>query len=252
MHCYLRRLGLAMMLTVAVLCSWSLRAEAQTSYKYQVTPYFFFSGVNGTIGEQGRTAQVDASFGDVISHLDGVATIYFDARFGRWRALFDNMYVDVSNARATPGPLFDSVAVAARMWMVNPQVGYALFQKEDKELDVTAGARIWNVENKVTLFRGGFQADFGTGNHPIADPIIGTRFYSNLSPKIFVLGKADIGGFDAAASMDWQAWGEGGYAFNERVAVSAGYRYISVDYTPNNAIFKISMRGVIAGLGIRF
>ena len=252
MPCRMRRVGLVMVFIGGILCSWSRSAEAQTSYKYQITPYAFFSGVNGTIGEQGRTAQVDASFGDVLSHLDGIATVYFDARFGRWRALLDNMYVDVSNARATPGPLFDSVAVATKMWMVDPKAGYALYQKEDRELDVTAGARIWNLDNKVTLFRGGFQADLGKGTRTFADPIIGTRFYSNLSPKIFVLGKADIGGFDAAASMDWQAFGEGGYAFNERVALSVGYRYISVDYTPNNAAFKTSMRGVIFGFGIRF
>src|SRR5262249_39021326 len=92
---------------IGFFCFWSLPARAQSDvYKFQVTPYAFMTGVNGTIEEQGRSASVDASFGDVIHHLNMVAMVYADARFGRWRATLDNLYTDVSDARATPGPLF--------------------------------------------------------------------------------------------------------------------------------------------------
>jgi hypothetical protein len=252
MYRRLTRIALSAVFLGLLVCSWSRPAQAQTSYKYQVTPYGFTTGVNGTIGEQGRTAAVDASFGDVIHHLNMVAMVYFDARFGRWRALVDNLYVDVSNARATPGPLFDSVRVATRVWMVDLEGAYAITQNEDREFDVTAGARIWNLDNSVTLFRGGFQVDRGKGTRSLADPIIGARYYSNLTPKIFVLGKADIGGFDAGASVDWQAYGQVGYKLKNSIVVSAGYRYIAVDYEPNNTIFDIHLNGVVFGLGIRF
>src|SRR5215471_8183275 len=89
---------IALALFAALLCCWSRMAQAQTSdYHVQFTPYGFWTGVNGTVGEQGRTANVDASFGDIIRHLDMVAMVYFDARIGRWRLLVDNIYVKVSN-----------------------------------------------------------------------------------------------------------------------------------------------------------
>ena len=45
--------GLALLAGVLFCCS---DAQAQSSdYKFQITPYAFMTGVNGTIGEQGRT-----------------------------------------------------------------------------------------------------------------------------------------------------------------------------------------------------
>jgi opacity protein-like surface antigen len=252
MYKRLARAGSGAILLCVLVCSWSGPVQAQTSYKYQITLYGFATGVNGTIGEHGRTAAVDASFGDVLDHLNMVAMIYFDARFGRWRALVDNLYVDVSNARATPAPSFDSVRVATRMWMVDPEGAYAITQNEGRELDVTAGARIWNLDNSVSLFRGGFQVDRGAGTRSLADPIIGARYYSTLTPNIFVLAKADIGGFSAGASTDWQAYGQVGYKLKNSIVVSAGYRYLGVHDEPKNAVFDIHLNGVIVGLGIRF
>jgi hypothetical protein len=244
---------LALAIFAGLFCCWSQTAQAQTSdYNVQITPYLFWTGINGTIGEQGRTANVDASFGDIVRHLDMVAMIYFDARIGRWRALVDNMYLKVSDARATPGPLFSGVNVATKTWIVDPEVGYAIVRKEGKELDVTAGARIWNVKNNVTLFRPDLSFDRGSGRRSIADPIVGGRFSSDVGQKMFLIAKADIGGFNASASTDWQVFGAAGYKISNKFVVSAGYRYLSVDYSANNNIFDIHLNGVIVGLGFRF
>jgi hypothetical protein len=243
----------AVAIFAALLCFWSHTAQAQTSdYNVQITPYLFWTGVNGTIGEQGRTANVDASFGDVIRHLDMVAMVYFDARIGRWRALVDNMYVKVSDARATPGPLFSSVNVATKFWVVDPEAGYAIIRKEGKEVDVTAGARIWNVNNNLTLFRPDLSVERDHGTRSIADPIVGGRFTADVGQKMFLVAKADIGGFNASASTDWQVFGAAGYKISNKFVVSAGYRYLSVDYSANNTIFDIHLNGVIVGLGFRF
>jgi hypothetical protein len=234
-------------LFIAGLLAQTLPAEAQTSYKFQVTPYVFATGVNGTIAERNQTASVDASFSDVLRHLDMTAMFYVDARVGRWRALVDNLYTKVSNARSTPGPLFDSVNVASKLWIVDPEAGYALVQNEDNELDVTAGVRIWNVNNDLTFFRGGAAAERDAGTRSIVNPIVGTRYYSNLTSKIFIIGKADIG-----TSTDWQVFGSGGYKFNDAIVATLGYRYLSVDFSNGNSIFDIHLNGTVFGLGFRF
>jgi hypothetical protein len=210
------------------------------------------TGVNGTVEEQGRSASVDASFGDVIHHLNMVATVYADARFGRWRATLDNLYTDVSDARATPGPLFSSVRVAARTWIVDPEGGYAIVQKEGKELDVVAGVRIWNIKNNLTLFRQNIQADFGRGTRSVADPVVGAHFYSDLPHKMFVFAKGDIGGFNAGAHLDWQAFGGAGFKFNDTVVGSVGYRYLSINDKPKSAVYDVVLDGVVLGIGFRF
>lgn len=243
----------AVVLLAGLFSCWSHTAQAQSSdYKVQITPYLFTTGVNGTIGEHGRTADVDASFGDVVHHLNMAAMFYLDARFGRWRALVDNLYTDVSDAKATPGPLFSSVKVATKMWIVDPEAGYAIVRKEGKELAATAGVRIWNLDNSVTLFRPNTALDRGTGTRSLVDPVVGARFSSDVGQRMFVFAKADIGGFDAGASMDWQAFAGAGFKFNDTIAGSVGYRYLSVDYTPNNSTFDVHLNGVFFGLGFRF
>jgi len=62
------------------------------------------------------------------------------------------------------------------------------------------------------------------------DPIVGLRFSSDLPKRFFVTAKADIGGFDAAAHMDWQAYGGIGLKLNDRIVASVGYRNLKVDY----------------------
>jgi opacity protein-like surface antigen len=247
------RIGLSVTLLALVFNCWSLTAYAQSdNYKVQVTPYGFLTGVNGTIGEAGRTANVDASFGDVLDHLNMVAMVYADARFGRWRATLDNLYTDVSAARATPGPLFSSVRVATRLWIADPEGGYAVFQREGKEVDVVAGVRVWSLKNNLTFFRDGLQADFSRGTRSVVDPIVGMHFSSNLPHNMFVFAKGDVGGFNAGAALDWQAFGGAGYKFNEHVVASLGYRYLSIQNEPGNSIYDVHLNGAILGLGFRF
>ena len=85
-----------------------------------------------------------------------------------------------------------------------------------------------------------------------ADPIVGLAFRSDLSERFFVTAKADIGGFDAAAKIDWQAFGGLGFRFNDRISVLGGYRHLAVDYTNEGFVYDTALQGLVIGVGIRF
>src|SRR5262245_40582055 len=151
------------------------------------------------------------------------------------------------DARATAGLLISSVKVATRMWIVDPEAGYAIVKKEGKELDVVAGVRIWNLDNSVTLFAPNFAVERGSGTRSLANPVVGAAFSSDVGQKMFVFGKADIG-----TSTDWQAFGGGGYKFNNTIVGTVGYRSLSIDHSSSNSVFDVHLNGVIVGLGFRF
>ncbi len=235
------------------LLGWSVPAGAQAgNYKIQLTPYVFMAGLNGTIEERGRSASVNAPFDDILRNSTFLAMIYTDARFGRWRGTMDFIYADVTSARSTPGPLFTSVVVAPKVWIADPEGGYAVFQGEGKEIDVVGGVRIWGLKNSLTFFRDNAQVEVDRGSRAVADPVIGAHFASDVGRKMFVFGKADVGGFDAGAHLDWQAFGGAGYKFNETVVGTVGYRYLSIDDKGSNRIYDVSLKGVILGIGVRF
>ena len=112
-------------------------------------------------------------------------------------------------------------------------------------------ARLWHLKNGLQLARGaeslGIEHTRGW-----VDPVVGLRFSSDLPKRLFVTAKADIGGFDAAAHIDWQAYGGIGLKFNDRLVGSIGYRNLSVDYMKDGFTFDAGMRGLVLDLGLRF
>lgn len=248
----MKRIGYVVVFIGTLMLGWSVPAGAQsTSFKYQITPYFWLSGLNGTVGARHETAEVDESFADILDHLDFGLMGAFEARLGRWRILTDSLYIKVSDVEGLPQPPFIDASVAAKTFMFDQEAGYQLLKREGTDLDVTGGIRYWHLNNKLQLSHAttslGLEHSRGW-----VDPIVGLRFTSDLSKLLFVTAKADIGGFSAAARIDWQAYGGIGVKFNDSIVASVGYRNLSVDYNNDGFVYDVGMRGVVLGLGLRF
>jgi hypothetical protein len=229
-------------------------AEAQTPgapYKFQVTPYVWFAGLDGSIGARGRTADVEASAGDVLDHLHLAGMGTFEVRGEKWRFLADTLYVNLRGQKGIPDPGATSVEVSPRTFFFDPEFGYAVFRHETVDIDVMAGIRTWHLKNELQFTQGGGQLTF-EHSKGWTDPIVGLRFNSDFAKHWFATGKADIGGFSAAARLDWQAFGGLGYKLNDTIVVTGGYRYLSVDYSNEGFTFDTAMKGVIVGIGFRF
>src|SRR5262249_61375203 len=80
----IRRGCIALLFAKLILISTIPAAAQNTPFKYQFTPYFWLSGLDGTVGARNRTAEVDASFSDIIDHLDFGLMGAFDPRVGQW------------------------------------------------------------------------------------------------------------------------------------------------------------------------
>ncbi|PYS27942.1 MAG: hypothetical protein DMG11_14555 [Acidobacteria bacterium] len=246
------RSGYVVVLLGALIIGWSIPADAQnTPFKYQFTPYVWLSGLKGDVGARNQTANVNASFNDLLDHLDFGLMGAFEGRLGQWRILTDTLYLDVSGEKGTPRPPFIDASVATKAFIFDQEAGYQILKREGTDLDVTGGIRFWHLKNGLQLARGaeslGIEHTRGW-----VDPVVGLRFSSDLPKRLFVTAKADIGGFDAAAHIDWQAYGGIGLKFNDRLVGSIGYRNLSVDYMKDGFTFDAGMRGLVLDLGLRF
>jgi hypothetical protein len=211
----------------------------------------WLSGLDGSIGARGRTANVEASAGDVLDHLNFAIMGTFEVRWDKWRFLTDTLYVKESGERAIPDPRSTSAEVSPTIFFFDPELGYSVFRREAVDFDVMAGIRTWRLKNQLQLTQDANQLIF-EHSKGWTDPIVGLRFNSDFAKRWFVTGKGDIGGFSAAARLDWQAFGAVGFKFTDHVVGTGGYRYLSVDYSNNGFVFDIAMKGVVGGLGFRF
>ena len=220
-------------------------------WEFQVTPYLFMSAIDGTLGVGGRTAEVDVSFADVFRNLNFGFMGTLEAKKGKWLIPTDMMYVNMGDDRGTPGPLFSAVNTDSKMFMLEPKVGYRLVENDSGTFDVMGGFRYWHLRTTLDFSAGILPAVRVSESQNWVDPIAGARGTANLSPKVFLFGKGDVG-FGAQSDFTWQVLGGGGYRLNEKYALLLGYRLLSVDYRNNGFIFDVNMHGVITGLNIRF
>ncbi len=109
----------------------------------------WISGVDGTVGVRGFTADTSANFLDIVRNLDMIAAGTVEIRKGRWGGWIDGAYLQASVGAATPGPLLDSLNVGIEQVTLEAAAFYRAWQSERGFLDLYAGARYWSVRSSL-------------------------------------------------------------------------------------------------------
>src|SRR4030095_3823771 len=109
--------------------------SSSEDWQFEVVPYLWGSGIDGPVGVGSRTADLDASFSNILSHLHFAAMGLADARRDKLVVLTDVIYTDLRGHRATPGPLFSSVDPQQRLFILTPAAASRLLAPEDSSLD---------------------------------------------------------------------------------------------------------------------
>lgn len=228
------------------------KQSTASEWQFAFTPYLYMTGVSGTIGARGRTAEVDMSFGDVIENLNLGLMGTLEARKGRFVVVNDLMWIKLGEERPTPGSLYSSVKLGVNMFVWDPEVGYRLYEGKAGSFDVLGGFRLMSIENNVNFRAGALPAVDVSERKTWATPVIGGHGTLNLSPKLFLATKFDIGG-GVGADITGQFYGGGGYRITPKIALVGGYRYLTTDYDSEAGfLFDTSMNGVLLGAKFTF
>ena len=223
------------------------QASPDPGWEFSVSPYFFLASLDGTVGVVGQSAQVNASFRDLFRNLDFAIMGQFEARKGNWSILADGMYMSLSGERVTPSPFFGDIEVEVKETIIEPSVAYRVLKSERGSVDLLGGVRVWHVKSHLTFQPRILPLVDVEGSKTWADPIVGARGTASLSPRVFVLGRFDVGGFGVGSDFTGQVFGGAGFQVKPRVALIGGYRYLRTDYSNEGFIFKTAMSGIMLG-----
>ena len=234
-----------------LLCASEVSAQPSAGdWQFEVVPYFWGSSLEGEVGIGNRTADVDASFSNILSHLHFALMGLTEARRDRFIALTDAIYTDVRAYHATPGPLFSSVNPQQKLFILTSGGGFRLLETNKSSLDVVGGIRFWRLKSELQ-FRAGLLPDVETeGSRNWVDGIAGVRGKKALSEKWWVSGYGDVGA--GGSDFTYQLVGTGGLDISPRYALSAAYRYLSVDYDADNVLFDNALKGPLFGFTIKW
>ncbi|WP_338446994.1 hypothetical protein V5F89_04160 [Pelagerythrobacter marensis] len=222
----------------------------------QVTPYVWAAGMEGDVSPFRRapTIHVEKDFSDVLDDLNVGGFVNFRARKDRFVIAGDIMYANLTES-AVAGPIpivgaigadYDTAQFAAAL-----QAGYRLHDTPQFTFDVLAGARFWHLWNDLNVSVAGrtrtIENDFGW-----IDPVVGARAHVRVNDKVSFLAQGDMGGFGAGSDFTSQGLVTVNYAFNDKIALSAGYKALFVDYEDDGRVFDTTLSGPVVGLTYRF
>jgi len=219
-------------------------------WQFELVPYLWGSGINGQVGVLGRTADVDASFANILDHLHFAAMGMADAHRNQLVVFTDAIYTDVRGQRATPGPLFSSVDPQQRLFILTPAAGYRITDTADTSIDIIGGIRFWHTRSELQFQPGVLPALHVEDSRGWVDAIGGVRARRTLSNRWYLNGYGDLGA--GGSDFTYQLLGSVGIDLHERYAIVLGYRYLSVDYSKNTFLLDTAMKGPVAGFTIRF
>jgi hypothetical protein len=235
---------------VALACAtWAAPVQAQEApsdgWTIRLTPYLWATAFNGDATVKGQKADVDVSFGDVLSNLDGALLGQIEATKGPWSLVAQGNFLRASidgsvdqfdtdvDANAVIGELFGAYRLAH--WPLGSTEAGSVRPmgiEHGLTLDGLAGFMYTHLDADLEVKGNGLERHF-SANQQWATPFVGLRTLVGLNEHWFLAAV----GYAGAVSSDntvWNLQGLVGYAFNESISVEAGYRALYQNYENGN------------------
>jgi opacity protein-like surface antigen len=253
---------IACCVALGLLASPAVEAQDGTAsadkWQFEITPYLFASGLNGTAGVQGVEGNINMGFNDIWNHLDKAFMGLFEARKGPWAFLLDGIYTKLEDeqTKSVTGPVGVVTAntdfnATVTMTIYQPTFGYRLVDERTK-WDVLLGSRYTQLDSSLNAgisipsvpFSGGRSA---SGSVTWWDTVVGARVIAPIADRWSFVGYADVGTnstYQVLAGVNWQ--------FAEQFSGKFGYRFLHQDYESGGTKWDMDLQGAYMGLGIRF
>jgi hypothetical protein len=226
--------------------------ETAPGWSFAIAPYFWMAGMEGDIAEFGAPpVNVDISFSDILDSLDFSLMAVAEARYDRFSVFSDFLFLKMSPEAVTPfGVIANTVQLTSKTMEFTAMAGYALIDTPGGRLDVVAGARVWWVENRISVQGGVLNGLWRQDSNAWVDAMAGVRGRANLTDNVYLTGWALGGG--GSSDSAWDVMGGVGYEFTDRFSAVLGYRAMGVDYQDGAFLFDVTMQGPIVGAVLRF
>ncbi|MGI9295807.1 MAG: hypothetical protein ACR2PS_17640 [Pseudomonadales bacterium] len=242
-------------------------------WRFELTPYLFLpTSTEGSSVIDGVGGDLDLDLQDVLSLLQGAASVRFEAWSGNWGIITDAYYVylNPNDTLTLPGPTSGTIDVDADIrqgWLTllganriakgTNAAGRSYF------VDAAAGVK-WNsleqtVEIDVTVPPGGGVTQGQTlgGTETWWEPTIALRGALEVADRWTLVGLAELGGFGVNGNdlqylvrlgADWQAW--------EKNSLRFGWQFYGIDYSSGSGTeeftYDVDQHGLYLGLTVRF
>lgn len=237
------------------------------AWRSEFISWIWVMGMQGDVGARGRTAHVDANFGDILDASDSVFAFSGRLEVGRGpvAGFLDGIYaklgaehqsgpIGATDVEVTNEQAILDFGLMYRVQDVEPE-GDAAGNRRNLTLDLYTGARY----NHVSLELDPANLAARSRSNDWFDPIVGVKLVVPVDEESHFSVNGDVGGFGIESEFTWSLTAVLGHNFmlaDHPSSIFAGYRAIGWDFSEGSGneefTWDVVQHGPILGLSIQF
>lgn len=230
-------------------------AVPAAKWQFQIAPYVWAIGMNGTTQIGTRRVHIDASISDILSHLDYAGMLWLEANKENL-GLFLNIVFATLSDDATDGPLTMSARTHYSLYTAG--LSYTVYHANGWNISPYTGLRY--THNKVSLNAATPTVNFYlSDNQRWIDPILGARFIYQFNQAWSLTAAGDVGGTNTSGHYSYNILGLLGYvpqSLSTHPTIYLGYRMLSQTYLTGHDsgtyLWDMKLSGPMLGIAFNF
>ena len=211
-------------------------------WQFSLRPYFYLSGLSGSITIDPLTFPVNSSFSALLENVKFGGFISLTAEKGRWGLNADfqyiNLYGDSSGQLETSLDLKNIIGELDLIF--RPQMA--------PTLRFLLGVRAYSVSQNFT-FAG---VPIPEAKATVWDPVIGAYGSWAIHNRWDFELRGDIGGFGVSSEATYQVMGLFRFGLGENTSIPIGYRILGYQIKQDDVRMNTRMMGAFIGFDFRF
>ena len=219
-----------------------MRAQtANPGFGTHIRPYFWLSGVSGSVTSTPLTFPINSSFGDLLDNVKVGAFAAVTMEKVRWGVYGDFQYISlVGEGTGASGATLELRNIIGEV------DGFLRIPAGSGSLKFVGGVRVYSVDETLTPNN---QQPIES-NTTVADPILGAVGEWSTGKRWHFEMRGDLGGFGVGSEFTNQLSVIFLWQINDRLRLPFGYRMLGYQIKDGGVEMDTRMTGLVLGLDI--
>lgn len=214
----------------------------EKGWKFSLRPYFFLSGLSGSITVDPLTFPVNSSFSTLLQNVKIGGFISFTAEKGQWGLNSDFQYINLyGESEGLENTSLDLKNIIGELDVIfRPEMA--------PNLRFLLGVRAYSVSQNFVLAG----VSLPEASVTVWDPVIGAFGSWALHNRWDFELRGDIGGFGISSEATYQMMGAFRFGLGESTSIPFGYRILGYQIQTGGVLMNTRMMGAFIGFDFRF
>lgn len=222
-----------------------LKAEAEEfpdEWDISLRPYFFLSGLSGSVTVDPVTFPLNSKFSDILKNVKLGGFINFTAEKGQWGIGADFQYINLYAKNS------GVVEIGYDLKNIIGEVDVYYRPELAPTLRFLAGIRVYDLTQTIQVE----ELDIPSASTTVVDPVIGAYGSWPLAESWDFELRGDIGGFGVSSEFTYQLMALFHWDISESLKIPFGYRILGYQIKKDSVLMDTRMSGLMLGLDIQF